>query len=152
MGSTPQKGQEGMCLWKMQKGARTLSVPLLHLPVHSCQPPPGQTTTRRLLTSPGRLLSQLQPVDGQPVHTSADVALLPLALHAALRLAHVHGLDFVSAVAFGPELQPCIQVAPGGREQSQSSVLHQGQQDSTGGRNKGRSAGGSRHRGWKKVM
>lgn len=65
-------------------------------------------------TPAGRLLGQLQPVDGEAVGTTAHTAPLALALHVALCLAHVCCLDLVAAVALGTELQAGIQVTPGG--------------------------------------
>lgn len=65
-------------------------------------------------TPAGRLLGQLQPVDREAVGAAAHAASLALALHVALCLAHVRRLDLVAAVALGAELQPGIQVTPGG--------------------------------------
>lgn len=65
-------------------------------------------------TPAGGLLGQLQPVDGQAVGSPAHAAPLALAVHVTLRLAHVCRLDLVAAVALGAELQPSVQVAPGG--------------------------------------
>lgn len=66
-------------------------------------------------TPAGRLLGQLQPVDGQAVGATAHAGPLALALHVALCLAHVCRLDLVPAVALSAELQPGIQVTPRGR-------------------------------------
>lgn len=68
------------------------------------------------LTSPGRLLGQLQAIDGEAIDPTARVAPLPLAFHVALRLAGVGCLDLVPTVALGTEFQPCIEVSPGKRE------------------------------------
>lgn len=59
-------------------------------------------------------MGQLQPVDGQAVGSPAHAAPLALAVHVTLRLAHVGRLDLVATVALGAELQPSIQVTPGG--------------------------------------
>ena len=59
-------------------------------------------------------MGQLQPVDGQAVGSAAHAAPLALAVHVTLRLAHVCRLDLVAAVALGAELQPSVQVTPGG--------------------------------------
>lgn len=66
------------------------------------------------LTAACRLLAQLQPVDGQPVGSPTQVAPLSFTLHVALALGSVGRLDLVAAVAFCPELQTGIHVAPGG--------------------------------------
>ena len=65
-------------------------------------------------TPAGCLLGQLQPVDGEAVGATAHAAPLALAVHVTLRLAHVCRLDLVATVALGAELQPSIQVTPGG--------------------------------------
>lgn len=65
-------------------------------------------------TPAGRLLGQLQPVDGEAVGAATQAAALALALHVTLGLAHVGRLDLVAAVALGAELQPSVQVTPGG--------------------------------------
>ena len=59
-------------------------------------------------------MGQLQPVDGQAVGSAAHAAPLALAVHVTLRLTHVCRLDLVAAVALGAELQPSVQVTPGG--------------------------------------
>lgn len=65
-------------------------------------------------TPSGRLLGQLQPVDGEAVDAATHAAPLSFALHVTVRLAYVGCLDLVAAVALGSELQPSIQVTPGG--------------------------------------
>lgn len=66
------------------------------------------------LTAACWLLAQLQPIDGQSVGSSAQVALLSFTLHVALALWNVGRLDLVTTVALGSELQPCVHVTSGG--------------------------------------
>lgn len=69
------------------------------------------------LTAARWLLAQLQPVDGQPVGSSAQVALLSFALHVAFALRGVGRLDLVAAVALRSELQTGVHVTPWGRRE-----------------------------------
>lgn len=73
-------------------------------------------------TPSGRLLGQLQPVDGEAVDAATHTARLSFALHVTVRFAHIGCLDFVAAVALGAELQPSIQVTPGGRGWGEAAV------------------------------
>lgn len=70
---------------------------------------------RVTLTAARRLLAQLQPVDGQSVGSSAQVALLSFTLHIAFTVRNIGSLDLVTAVALGSELQACVHVPSGGK-------------------------------------
>lgn len=65
-------------------------------------------------TPAGGLLGQLKPVDGEAVDPATHAAPLSLAVHVTLCVAHVGRLDLVATVALSAELQPSVQVTPGG--------------------------------------
>lgn len=66
-------------------------------------------------TPSGRLLGQLQPVDGEAVDATTHAAPFSFAVHVTVRFTHVGRLDLVTTVALSAELQPSVQVTPGGR-------------------------------------
>lgn len=66
-------------------------------------------------TPSGRLLGQLQPVDGEAVDATTHAAPFSFAVHITVRFTHVGRLDLVTTVALSAELQPSVQVTPGGR-------------------------------------
>lgn len=72
------------------------------------------------LTAARRLLAQLQPIDGQSVGSSAQVALLSFALHIAFTIWSIGSLDLVTAVALCSELQTCVHVPSGGKRKEKA--------------------------------
>ena len=77
---------------------------------------------RVTLTAARRLLAQLQPVDGQSVGSSAQVALLSFTLHIAFAVRNIGSLDLVTAVALRSELQACVHVPSGGEEKGKKGM------------------------------
>lgn len=83
----------------------------------SCGAPWGEGCVVTVeLTAARRLLAQLQPVDGQPIGSSAQFALVSSAFHLAFAIGSVGRLDSVAAVALGPELHTGVHVASGGEK------------------------------------
>lgn len=68
------------------------------------------------LTAPGGLLAQLQPEDRQPAGSSTHQAWVARAVHLALALRGLVGLNPVSAVALSPKLQAGVHITSEGRK------------------------------------
>lgn len=75
---------------------------------------------RGKLTAPGGLLAQLQPEDGQPAGSSTHQAWVAGAVHPALALRGLVGLNPVSAVALRAKLQPGVHITSERRKETRS--------------------------------